>query len=724
MLKEKSKNKKLKSLKTAYGSTGNSKNRINEGQGPIDWTHIGIKTKYRGEVERENAWNEWLKNQTIAKKLLQDMTILPVVKIERHPLYQWFFNRIREENSAADSRTKSRLLMKRFVFDVQEIWLSNLEHLQEHKPNNGTENVITENGLIDRRDSKSIVELQHQIQSVSQKRVFSNAYHTSKLPQINVILDYRPDKTPNLDDPKLRPPLLQKLCHKLTYVKRLENFCLLDSSPCDFDASFIIEIDRLLPPPELGLVIGQDILWRFSICQTSSLKFRSWICLENDIANFIAQLTVKNNSNMMISSKVLVFRKSNVKVLTIEGQEIESEIEITVCRQKLDNYFQFDPIRIIISLSSSLFPSPIFLQLSPLEIKQLLTGTTFPVLDFEWWISEERKEVWTILISFLAIEKIIENSLEYYNVIISSKEFIDNALTLPQCFSCVNELLSVIHLNVKPNQILPDITFIFDSYSLPLMPLPERSLFQNEYLYRKTFEYTVENIKRLVYSGLWENLLDISYNSSFQANNLYNRITEVPGASEFGRKGLWFQDHLHPELEMTQVSAKFLRDSARSISDAILVDLNICLDTCVLFKPEVAWESYALSATAALNEEIEETIPLWNPKPFTLLVQNLISPIQNRLSNTVIIFSSYPVEGVDYSSRSTLNLPKGFKRFVPRKNNYGYREQIEVKLLTIDSVVDSQVYGITRKGVLFNKLDVNNRNVWHNSIAINENINR
>jgi len=47
-----------------------------------------------------------------------------------------------------------------------------------------------------------------------------------------------------------------------------------------------------------------------------------------------------------------------------------------------------------------------------------------------------------------------------------------------------------------------------------------------------------------------------------------------------------------------------------------------------------------------------------------------------------------------------------------------------VTLLGVDPVLATVVFGITRTGAVPNNLGVNNRNLWHNTLAITEHINR
>ena len=214
------------------GKSGNGK-VSQEKQGPTDWSSRGLKVKYRGESEREAAYNLWVSAAFYAQKTLSmDDFVIPTVRIERHPFYVSYYSHLEGENNMSTSRTKSRLLQKRFVFDVQEVWLTNLEHLREHNPvhmytdapadksgaksaSNESEDAQRGNGLQNRRDVRALESMDSQIQSVSQKRAFANAYHTSRLPNIQVVLDYEPRPTPELNNIKCLPPTIESLVRGL-----------------------------------------------------------------------------------------------------------------------------------------------------------------------------------------------------------------------------------------------------------------------------------------------------------------------------------------------------------------------------------------------------------------------------------------------------------------------------------------------------------------------------
>ena len=61
---------------------------------------------------------------------------------------------------------------------------------------------------------------------------------------------------------------------------------------------------------------------------------------------------------------------------------------------------------------------------------------------------------------------------------------------------------------------------------------------------------------------------------------------------------------------------------------------------------------------------------------------------------------------------------------LPLLLRHGYREQVEVTLLGVDPVLATVVFGVTRTGAVPNTTGVNNRNLWHNTLAITEHINR
>ena len=183
-----------------------SEKKMMELQGPIDWASKGLRDKYRGEVQREEVWRAWKLASDYAIQLFDgDVEAIPITRILRHPLYSQYFIQVANECALCSTKSCARVLMKRFVMDVHEVWLTNLSHLEEFKPQynmqkNGPE---TDNSTAEcigsgsesvrnqldpssskmgspkgRRDTNAILNLSSQIQSVSQEYLSRRSYRT------------------------------------------------------------------------------------------------------------------------------------------------------------------------------------------------------------------------------------------------------------------------------------------------------------------------------------------------------------------------------------------------------------------------------------------------------------------------------------------------------------------------------------------------------------------
>ena len=190
-----------------------------EAQGPIDWTSQSLKRKYRGEVEREAVWEESQRNIQKSERLFTELGVLvPTVIIDRHPVFRLFHSLLSKENFDLKNSIVNRLAMKRFVCDIQEVWLSNLPHLAEHALSTGDSNVsvespnsLVQHSLRNRRDKDAILSMKSQIQSVSFKRAMQRAYITTQLNPPQLVLDYVAPPPPQ-PVPQLQiPPEIQHL---------------------------------------------------------------------------------------------------------------------------------------------------------------------------------------------------------------------------------------------------------------------------------------------------------------------------------------------------------------------------------------------------------------------------------------------------------------------------------------------------------------------------------
>lgn len=788
-------------------TTGN-KRSTSEKQGPIDWSHMGIKFKYRGEKQREDAYEIWKSSIGDAQTHLQDEHgVLPVIKIERHPIYKWFYARQAAENAVSNTRTKNRLLMKRFVLDVQEIWLTNLEHLREHQPgqlflsetsispsnndnlhrghNTPDEDYARGSGLTNRRDTKEIINLQHQVQSVSQKRVFSSAYHTTRLPPPAIKLDYRAGPVSTLPPPKPVPPVIQTLLTNLRFnlhSAESENsvgMLAKDGLICGIQTAVGLQIDRLLPSIDT-VRVSAEVLWRFTVVRSEDLSKHVFVCTEGAVGLYCAAVITQQTADdaSKAEEEVIVLYSSPLPVplpYTSAGGDmtVEWEGQVTISllpptRSSLhDESVQEEPVRLLLTCNlrpyladsvqeSGQLPGQsqqeaqvLSVQISPAELRLLLQSDKLPLSNQDnYWLSPARAEdTFELLLLLLRLERDTSGMMLTLHDEIGQLRGVQQAegmLTRLQAAACVSEILPLLRLfwhqkgsanssadsSAKSDVPMLIIDAIFGNNTKPpklkALSTPADSI--HPYLPASIGELTHDwqaDARSFLSTGRWERLLDQACNASLRAimgPNLAILQHSVPGGSEIGKKGLAFlPDEVEPENEKTQVAARFFRDAIISSTDSILVNLALALETALISPKQLAWEGFAQLPPPTPAELVPQTIPI-HANPARL--DTLNSPIEDRLSTGVVIFTAVAVEGIDYLPRDTFPLPKGFKRYVPVKNIHGYREQVEARLLYIDSVLDSVVFGVTRHGALPNRPSVNARNIWHSVIAVNEHINR
>ncbi len=142
-----------------------------EVQGATSWSSDDIRIKYRSEREREAAWK--------ASQALQEIEdASPAIPIlERHPIYVKYFHSLESDNTYVKSLSRAKNKTKEFVLDVNQVWLSNLDHFnamfeQHQQPPRSTihSHPRPTKGLRNRHDISAIQNGFCQIQSVSISR--------------------------------------------------------------------------------------------------------------------------------------------------------------------------------------------------------------------------------------------------------------------------------------------------------------------------------------------------------------------------------------------------------------------------------------------------------------------------------------------------------------------------------------------------------------------------
>jgi len=736
--------------------------------------------------------------------------------------------------------------MKRFVTDVQELWLTNLEHLKEHDPKNSGQKYDNdkseggESGLSNRRDVKAIESMHCQIQSVSQKRAFERAYHTARLPPVMVMLDYTvpatypstPFNNKGVNFIYPLPPVMESLIDHIHMAA-----AVTDGGRRVASTAVLLHIDRLLPSLEFRTCGAQsEVLWRFSVWRgDGQLASSCFVCREADVSQYIAEGILRKNEEenrtrghftpqsagadiadgsfstatgsdpslkksqlvfVLDDSKlsadeaplqlpwmnspqlpkqpipyltvsVLGFRQASYHKMALEGDDVSS-VKIGVCADLADEQ-----------------GSRVFLECSPAELRRLLNVPPhrMPLDDYSWWTHAERsKDLWPQFVLKLALQESDEDATSAAALALkfdkseqgALAERIDGALSSQEALFCAYELLECItvsedatstHLSIQLQQMDSERMFVNCASAVGDMtadpqpfqvPYPPPSSTQDNISFAN---YLVAEVAPTIVKGhQWEQISMhsgvLSPSASMLASGALSTVTQVPGANEIGRKGLWFANQSNkPPCEFTRAAARFFRDSRISTTDSVLVNLTLVLDSSLIFPTMLAWEDYSTQPIAAPGEEVLPIIPMLCNRgiggPLTLLKTALDSPLSSRSSPPIVIFSTTPQEGSDYvpletfqaftsPSRVAKRLPiqqseqrkqkrkqlAGLRRYVPFRNVNGFQEQVCVKLLGVDPVLSTVVFGITRLGAQPNSMGVNNRNIWHSTLPIIENINR
>lgn len=693
----------------------------NEAQGPIDWSCRGLRSKYRGENEREELWKNWQAAHSFSATAMDELqTVIPVVTVTRHPMVELFERLLGEENGRSLTRTKARLLMKRFVMDVHEVWLMNLQHLREHQPAMILAEVDQPEtpaqrgfGLKARRDIVAISEMKSQVPSISQKRAMQRSFYTSTMPPPTVKLDYEVGDTPKVVPPKPLPPVMESL--------------IIDQSTTPKDVpgptsskNLLVNIERLLPSVDgsfrsvywrVRAIRGDDVL-QHARCFTEQ-EVEQWVqaCIdaqdgpETSLPGGNAELVYEREGTANWSvvefaamQRIYIRRGSKGRVRVIlEMEAIEEGFEgLTIC---------------------SAYWAPELLSLMGLE-QELATYTTLAASSegASWWHDiQQREELFndTFLDSLYVINGDVDVDGNPYPKRIdlfhpkTIADGVDGALSSAKATALAAELYAALTVRSSITDVFPAeetgvISFVFEG--------PQR--------------LEVANDNSVAVTESWERLVDDLESLSIRASGNMEHTAKSPGSQSFGKMGIVDDFRYRWDAERTQTSAVFFRNARLSSTDSVLVNMTLALDTPVMVEPSLCFGEGVVMPSRMPAEEYDAVIPFLLSKPGTLLREPLKSPIEERLSFPSAIFNTMPIEGIDHVSLQLPTLPEGLIRHWPLRNKYGFRRRRTVELLQPEVDLPTVVFGITKEAAKPNVTGVNARNIWHSTLAISEHINR
>ena len=137
------------------------KNANIEKTGPTIWSVEDLNSKYRNKLLRKSAHHVSLKVQELQSELVKEESLISVVGLTRHPLLALCDQHTETANLLCIGRGRARCVARRFVLEVHQIWLTNLDHLE-----------ASNRGAIPRHrriDIDAILGVKSQVQSVASK---------------------------------------------------------------------------------------------------------------------------------------------------------------------------------------------------------------------------------------------------------------------------------------------------------------------------------------------------------------------------------------------------------------------------------------------------------------------------------------------------------------------------------------------------------------------------
>lgn len=189
-------------------------------QGPTSWLSDDLFAKFRSEPDREALWTAATAMQLNEQQ--QHEGVVVQVNVERHPVVAKFAALLELENLRVLAETRRRNLRRTFVFDVDSLWLTNLDHFNSVQ-SRADEGVA----LADRRDERAIREGRSQIPSVSAERALTHAIQSAAPASRPATASTEPLQVSDTSRKRRRrelrePPLSLRVCERWATPEALE----------------------------------------------------------------------------------------------------------------------------------------------------------------------------------------------------------------------------------------------------------------------------------------------------------------------------------------------------------------------------------------------------------------------------------------------------------------------------------------------------------------------
>lgn len=461
---------------------------VAELQGPTSWSGLDLGIKYRSEFEREAAWAAYVKATKASESVHASQgSYFTTATVARHELFVALDKSLCDENEQSLMRARLRGTKRRFAMDLHQIWLTNLEHIREHRlgglpqhSNHGDgadrvedarKNTVTrrhdsdsedeeelavlmrpppDRGLPNRRDTESIINISSQIASVAPERTWASVPQPLSMGHIkknDKSRSFKRSPTASLITLPLPPPGYRRILSNEEWkvegkegsrllLVTIERMAMSD----DAEAMAVSHEGGKQASPGLASLVRPP-LWRVTTYDRRDGSQGRVVIKENDARRAVAKaekLALKQLPSAQSSSnpfdwanptptlyrQAIRCRSGNVR------RSFLVQLALTQCRPATPVYVL---LRILpLKLNKTKVPTPwTSASFSVTEVKARLGLMGLPTSDLAWWkdLNNVTVKEWTRIIRHLTISQVDNGKIELS--LTGSDQPLDDVLGVP-----------------------------------------------------------------------------------------------------------------------------------------------------------------------------------------------------------------------------------------------------------------------------------------------------
>lgn len=674
------------------GAVASAQQAALESTGPTNWSPNDLGIKYRGEAEREAAWQAY-QLALQAAEMVKDERVVAVAEVERHPMHTKLDVYAMDENRRTSARARARGRMKRFVLDVHQVWLTNLEHLAEHRLAAADTHPSRGRGLAHRRDVNGICNVHSQIQSVAPERAWTITQPAINMEELEDVALHAVSEQP------LSTPGALPIAPTLT--------CLVPGEPLSLIGRRVtIAIHRLKRPADA------DAYWRIA-CYTLEGGAETRIVVAEQSALPLVQALIRPPQPATAPTPVVGVRpaaRRNPPHLT----KICAPVRFGSRRQRCLVSIRVhgggtSPVWIELSVCPiATRPTPgLHLKVRSCDVIRRLTILDAPALRLSWWQRAERAALWRSVVVALRVDVEEDGSPIAASLRLGRHDDGDDgdlpargAGGLGAEADVLPPARTTFEIDEEPSQELLAAAHC-------LVPILTASDADDE------LTISVRNVPEEPDELLtsWEAEADFTSSLSMRVSGQMHRVRKVPGVKELEHMGVWFK---YPwDKEFTRAFGTYFRDASLSSTDSVLVTLLFALDTAILAPVLLAWQPHSMLPFSPPNEDPDFMIAPAAAIALTLMSEPVQSDLDTRVPVTVVVLT-YAERELDFASAD----PAAAQRASHRRrwsalNRFGFRQTARAKLLMPDPTIPTFVFSLTKKGATANGVGLVRRNMWH-----------